>query len=565
MISFPWDSRVTGFGDNGYPIYDRTYGAEQLRDVYQTFFSNGVFMQAGDPSLLVSAGSGMSVEVAPGRCNVQGTIGVEKSARSLVLQAASSADRIDTVVLRWDTELDVRSIDLYVKQGTAGASPRPPELTRNELMWELGLANVYVTANSTSVSASRITDTRLDTARCGIVTPFSSIDTTTFYEQIQTAIDERLGEINESASGAMAELESQTNLAVQVSKDAIDGTLAGNLTSRLAAVEQDKADKTELQDGLDGKVDRAGDTMTGTLRIDGNHEALHITDGGTAAVVDVETGGGAVTLSKRTVDESGKLGNSSNVLYLDDDKTRLFKPLDIASGGTGGTSRVSGFNGLAFLGSNPTSSASADTRAFWQGLGSGYAMYTATGRLNGQPSQYGFLLNYTTSQEVHQEFWVQSNGAHYRRGGNGSTAAMPGWVRVLDTTDLAGVTTKSSTAMRLNGVNGTAVAGMQGTFWYAYRAGVMVVYSIFSRKFDAQGSISNGAYYPQVTLPKKPVSIVGAPATCTNSTAPYNQGGGNSVALCVDTSGNVFVNYSNSATASKEFNFSACIAFAPAL
>lgn len=467
MISFPWDSRVTGFGDNGYPIYDRTYGAEQLRDVYQTFFSNGVFMQAGDPSFKVGAGEGMSVNVQPGRCNIQGTIGVEKTVRNLVLQAASSADRIDTVVLRWDTDLDVRSIDLYVKQGTAAASPRAPELTRTDLMWELGLANVYVTANSTSVSASRITDTRLDSDRCGIVTPFTSIDTTTFYEQIQTAITERLGEINDSAAGAMTELENQTQLAVQVSKDAIDGTTAGNLSNRLTAVETDKADKTDVDAAVqrlqDGKVNRVGDTMTGDLAIvkgDGcsfilgdendnannrGYKALQIyrTDNNRTASNDLpqrmtlglSTDGAANLATGYWVENDAgvRTWNLDNSINLGKTSTTLTKPLAINSGGTGASTRKDGFNGLAYLGTNPTTSAANDTMAFWHNLGTGYALYNAIDRLQGQPSQWGYLVNYAWNTEIHQVFYSQAGTQSiYHRKANSSTTTMPGWYQVYD-------------------------------------------------------------------------------------------------------------------------------------
>lgn len=80
-----------------------------------------------------------------------------------------------------------------------------------------------------------------------------------------------------------------------------------------------------------------------------------------------------------------------------------------------------------WLGVNPTGGTGNDTREFWQSKGTGYAFISNTNQLNGQPSQYGFLINIVYASEVHQEFWVQSNGSHYRRGGNGSTNAMPSW------------------------------------------------------------------------------------------------------------------------------------------
>jgi hypothetical protein len=44
---------------------------------------------------------------------------------------------------------------------------------------------LYITRNTTSISADRITDTRLDTQRCGVVSSISEFDTSAFYDQIE--------------------------------------------------------------------------------------------------------------------------------------------------------------------------------------------------------------------------------------------------------------------------------------------------------------------------------------------------------------------------------------------
>lgn len=77
-------------------------------------------------------------------------------------------------------------------------------------------------------------------------------------------------------------------------------------------------------------------------------------------------------------------------------------------------------------------STSDDTRANWVALGSGYVYITNANLLNGQPGTYGFVISVVLSGEVHQEWWTQPNGKHYRRSGNGSTTAMPGWTEIVD-------------------------------------------------------------------------------------------------------------------------------------
>lgn len=75
---------------------------------------------------------------------------------------------------------------------------------------------------------------------------------------------------------------------------------------------------------------------------------------------------------------------------------------------------------LRDLGTNPVASTAADTDPTWAALGSGLAWYDAAGLLNGQPSQYGFVLSATTGNDVGQLFKTQRDGGLYLRGGNAS-------------------------------------------------------------------------------------------------------------------------------------------------
>ena len=208
MKVFPVDSIVTKLGDDGLPVYDRPYASADLREVYANFFSNGVFMDDGTSLQVVSATGGMNVYVKAGTCHVNGAFGVETEQRTLQLDAASaSLDRIDTIVARLDLAIEARSLDLYVVKGTPAADPVRPNLTRNETVWELGLADVYLPKGMANISQGRISDTRLETRRCGAVTPFVEFDTTALFEQLKQA----------------------TQDAVDAMSAALDGTTAGNL------------------------------------------------------------------------------------------------------------------------------------------------------------------------------------------------------------------------------------------------------------------------------------------------------------------------------------------------
>lgn len=199
MISFPWDS-IVQYMEDGYPVYDRAYTAQQWRDIYATFFSNGIFSDSKD-MFTVTANQGMTVTVDPGRCNINGTFGVEYNKRELQLVAATSNPRIDTVVLRWDSSVEGRKIDLYVKEGVSSVNPVRQNLTREGTIYELGLCDIYIPANTTEVRQDRITDTRLDNNRCGIVSPLIKVDTTNFFKQIQAAVDKAVEEMNKAMDG----------------------------------------------------------------------------------------------------------------------------------------------------------------------------------------------------------------------------------------------------------------------------------------------------------------------------------------------------------------------------
>lgn len=217
MKSFPWDSIATSMGEDGFPRYDRNYTAEDLCEVYEAFFSDGVFLNEPE-AFAVTADDGMNVTVQSGKCFISGTVGWENASRTIALQAPSESDRIDTVVLRRNANKDERKIDIYVKQGTPGTVPAEPSLTRNGNVYELGLANIFVASNDEAVSQQRITDTRLDDSRCGMVTPLLDIDTTTFFAQIQAAIDANVGELQE-----------QTERAIGLSNAALEGGLAAQI------------------------------------------------------------------------------------------------------------------------------------------------------------------------------------------------------------------------------------------------------------------------------------------------------------------------------------------------
>ena len=189
MQSYPFTSQVT-YDEQGLPLYDRAVDSEFLRSVFAAYFSDGIFYKPTN-ALQVVAGTGLQVQVNPGICHIRGAMGIETETRTLTLEAAGTLPRIDTVVARLDLSLAVRSIELYIVKGTPSSTPQRPALTRDATIWELGLADIAVAANASTITQSSITDTRLDTERCGVVAQtIGSLDTAPYFAQLTTAIAE---------------------------------------------------------------------------------------------------------------------------------------------------------------------------------------------------------------------------------------------------------------------------------------------------------------------------------------------------------------------------------------
>ena len=184
MIGFPFDSQVT-YENDGTPVFDRAITSAPLRQLIKKMLSNGVLPNPST-NLQVQPGTGMNVIVNPGFAVIEGGLKYEETKRTLAVQASDSTyDRIDTVVLRWNDNINARICDLYVIQGIPASNPVRPELNRESSVYEIGLADLFIAANSSEISSARITDTRYESSRCGIISSIAEFDSDTIYDQVR--------------------------------------------------------------------------------------------------------------------------------------------------------------------------------------------------------------------------------------------------------------------------------------------------------------------------------------------------------------------------------------------
>lgn len=238
-IYYPFESLNTGTASD--PVYDRAITAEMERAFNKLRYTNGVFSSVGS-GLAVSANNNMIVTVGTGGAHIEGAMYINTVPLNLTVEAANaSLNRIDRVVLQFNTSVSVRSVRALIRTGTAATNPVAPELRQESNLYEIALADIYVKKGATGISQSAVTDQRLNSALCGFVVAAipSSVDTTGLFDQYQTALNEWLDTV----------------------AAALDDTLAGNLQNQITALgtrlttEENKVQP--LNKGGTGKTTRA--------------------------------------------------------------------------------------------------------------------------------------------------------------------------------------------------------------------------------------------------------------------------------------------------------------------
>ena len=145
--------------------YDRKYNANDYCDNLAVVIGNGV-MRGKNDDLRVTA-AGMVCTLSAGRGWINGHHYYNDSPKAFAaVSAPAGGGRWDRIVLRLDTSLAVRKISAEYVQGVAGNNPQKPAPVRNDTVYDLVLADIYVAANASSVT---VTDTRADADLCGWV------------------------------------------------------------------------------------------------------------------------------------------------------------------------------------------------------------------------------------------------------------------------------------------------------------------------------------------------------------------------------------------------------------
>jgi hypothetical protein len=199
--------------------------------------TSGVF--GAENNLAVSAvPNSMSVEISDGvgwlaNANGDGIVFWNDSEQSggtkLMLThdvADGVLDRIDRIVVTWETTNYVALPTISILKGTASSTPVPPTLTNSTTQRQISIARVRIPAGTISVSASMITDERLDPDVCGIVTETVRVDTSTMQSQFEALLTAIQNELLDLEAGTGVELKKLqfNNVSVSVADFVADAT-----------------------------------------------------------------------------------------------------------------------------------------------------------------------------------------------------------------------------------------------------------------------------------------------------------------------------------------------------
>jgi hypothetical protein len=165
---------------------ERYYTADEFAEYFRQLISSGIF-NGGTNLQVTCTGTDMNVQINEGYAWLEGYLyKIDTEPLELALAAADSVlDRIDRVVIRLDKRLEHRYVKAFILKGEPAEEPIAPELTRDENIYEISLAQIRIIAGKSFIGETEITDERFDAKVCGIVNSLIKVDIDHLIEQLE--------------------------------------------------------------------------------------------------------------------------------------------------------------------------------------------------------------------------------------------------------------------------------------------------------------------------------------------------------------------------------------------
>ena len=174
-----------------YPLNNIDYTAEDA-ELFHCTRTSGIW--AEDSFSISVTGADNNVTIGTGIAWINneefsGKVAALKSAEVLDLGIADGTyPRIDVIAIQYSANNN--ATDVVIKKGTPATNPVQPAIVRSGAVYELYLASVYRPAGATVITASNVTDLRLDETVCGLMADsVTHIDTKAINRQVQELLD----------------------------------------------------------------------------------------------------------------------------------------------------------------------------------------------------------------------------------------------------------------------------------------------------------------------------------------------------------------------------------------
>ena len=212
---------------------DRAYSATDFATYYHNIFTSGVIATVREKLRVTEDENvGMRVRVLDGAIFIQGRLYLLTESMVVnITPGSSTADRTDSIVVQLDTL--GREIKVVYKQGST-------TIQRDENIWEMQLATIFVPRNATSIFNSQITDKRSDLTVCGYSKLQGNLDVIGLEQQYESLLQQLVDEFEQLATTNQVNLEQlltdqQALFQTWLSglQDELDSNQAGNLQNQI--------------------------------------------------------------------------------------------------------------------------------------------------------------------------------------------------------------------------------------------------------------------------------------------------------------------------------------------
>ncbi|MBU5215075.1 tail fiber protein [Heyndrickxia oleronia] len=148
-------------------VWDREYFAQQFTDYFRRLVTTGVMKGESGELKVSTEGNSMITTLSTGVAYVVGRSYENTSPLTHTHDTeVLGKNRIDRIVVRLDLRTESRFVKSFIKKGVASTNPVPPDLQRDQFIYEISLAQVKVIGGQTYINVNDVIDERGKTDIC---------------------------------------------------------------------------------------------------------------------------------------------------------------------------------------------------------------------------------------------------------------------------------------------------------------------------------------------------------------------------------------------------------------